>query len=153
VLHLFIYRIFLLFIIILTSFNLSNLASAETLADGNYTGAYRVTKVHAHNKDSKVGDTGVFEFIIKDNKIIKIFDYDDADFNKAKTRYKFSIDPETGVVDGYARQLRNFNNPPITLNIYLKGKFIGKRFAGEATVNVTRPINFIAEKLVFESIE
>jgi len=125
---------------------------AGVIADGIYTGAYKVVFVGMHNKDSKVGDTGVFEFIVKDNKIVQIHDYDDESFNKAKSKYYLEIDEQTGVVDGYVKQIRSFNNPPVTLKIHLDGKFINNKFAGEALVQVIDPINFRAERLVFENL-
>jgi len=130
---------------------MSNVANA--LENGNYTGAYKTTYVAAENKDSKVGDTGVFEFVVEDNKIIKIHDYDDNNWNRAKTKYYFTINNDTGEVDGHAVQQRSFNNPPITLMLLLKGKFIGKKFAGEADIRITSPINIRAERLVFESMD
>ena len=125
---------------------------AGMIADGNYTGAYKVVFVGMHNKDSKVGDTGVFEFIVKDNKIVQIHDYDDENFNKAKSKYYLEIDEQTGVIDGYFKQITRFNGQNITLKIYLDGKFIDNQFAGEALVQVIHPINARLERLVFESL-
>jgi len=126
---------------------------AGVVADGIYTGAYKVVFVGMHNKDSKVGDTGVFEFIVEDNNIIQIHDYDDESFNKAKSKYYLDIDEDTGVVDGYVKQIRPFSNPPVTLKIHLDGKFINNKFAGEALVQVIDPINARIERLVFESLD
>jgi len=125
---------------------------AGMIADGNYTGAYKVVFVGMHNKNSKVGDTGVFEFIVKDNKIVQIHDYDDENFNKAKSKYYLEIDEQTGVIDGYFKQITRFNGQNITLKIYLDGKFINNQFAGEALVQVVDPINARLERLVFESL-
>jgi len=125
---------------------------AGMIADGIYTGAYKVVFVGMHNKDSKVGDTGVFEFIVKDNKIVQIHDYDDENFNKAKSKYYLEIDEQTGVIDGYFKQITRFNGQNITLKIYLDGKFINNQFAGEALVQVVDPINARLERLVFESL-
>ena len=125
---------------------------AGMIADGIYTGAYKVVFVGMHNKDSKVGDTGVFEFIVKDNKIVQIHDYDDENFNKAKSKYYLEIDEQTGVIDGYFKQITRFNGQNITLKIYLDGKFINNQFAGEALVQVVDPINAKLERLVFESL-
>lgn len=125
---------------------------AGVIADGIYTGAYKVVFVGMHNKDSKVGDTGVFEFIVKDNKIVQIHDYDDENFNKAKSKYYLEIDEQTGVIDGYFKQITRFNGQNITLKIYLDGKFIDNQFAGEALVQVIDPINARLERLVFESL-
>ena len=125
---------------------------AGVIADGIYTGAYKVVFVGMHNKDSKVGDTGVFEFIVKDNKIVQIHDYDDESFNKAKSKYYLEIDEQTGVIDGYFKQITRFNGQNITLKIYLDGKFINNQFAGEALVQVIDPINAKLERLVFESL-
>ena len=125
---------------------------AGVIADGIYTGAYKVVFVGMHNKDSKVGDTGVFEFIVKDNKIVQIHDYDDENFNKAKSKYYLEIDEQTGVIDGYFKQITRFNGQNITLKIYLDGKFINNQFAGEALVQVVDPINAKLERLVFESL-
>jgi len=125
---------------------------AGVIADGIYTGAYKVVFVGMHNKDSKVGDTGVFEFIVKDNKIVQIHDYDDESFNKAKSKYYLEIDEQTGVIDGYFKQITRFNGQNITLKIYLDGKFIDNQFAGEALVQVIDPINAKLERLVFESL-
>ena len=125
---------------------------AGVIADGIYTGAYKVVFVGMHNKDSKVGDTGVFEFIVKDNKIVQIHDYDDENFNKAKSKYYLEIDEQTGVIDGYFKQITRFNGQNITLKIYLDGKFINNQFAGEALVQVVDPINARLERLVFESL-
>jgi hypothetical protein len=125
---------------------------AGVIADGIYTGAYKVVFVGMHNKDSKVGDTGVFEFIVKDNKIVQIHDYDDENFNKAKSKYYLEIDEQTGVIDGYFKQITRFNGQNITLKIYLDGKFIDNQFAGEALVQVIDPINAKLERLVFESL-
>ena len=124
---------------------------AGIVADGIYTGAYKVTFVGQYNQDSKIGDTGVFEFLVKDNKIIKIHDYDDESFNQAKSKYYIDIDEKTGVVDGYLRQTR-LTDGLVILKIRLKGKFINQMFAGEAKVQVSSPVNFTAEKLVFESL-
>lgn len=126
---------------------------AGVISDGAYTGAYRVTFVGMHNKDSKTGDTGVFEFIVKDNKIIQVHDYDDESFNKAKSKYYLDIDEETGVIDGYFTQSRRFNGENIALKIHLDGKFINNKFAGEALVQLIRPINARLERLVFESLD
>ena len=65
--------------------------------------------------------------------------------------FNMDIDEETGVVDGYLRQYR-YTDGGVVLKVRLKGKFINKRFAGEAKVQVISPINFTAEKLVFESL-
>ena len=125
---------------------------AGIIADGIYTGAYKVVFVGMHNMDSKVGDTGVFEFIVKDNKIVQIHDYDDESFNKAKSKYYLEIDEQTGVIDGYFKQITRFNGQNITLKIYFDGKFINNQFAGEALVQVIDPINAKLERLVFESL-
>ena len=48
---------------------------AFALDDGVYSGVYKLFYAHSES-DSKKGDKGVFEFTIKNNKVVKLFAYD-----------------------------------------------------------------------------
>ena len=91
----------------------------------------------------------------KSLKVGSIIDIEILDSNGDTVYSEFidyiDIDEKTGVIDGYLRQTR-LTDGLVILKIRLKGKFINKMFAGEAKVQVTSPVNFTAEKLVFESL-
>ena len=63
-----------------------------------------------HASDSKKGDTGIFEFTIKENKVVKIFTPDIRGWKNFQIDYFFNInesnDELTGKIDV---EINNFN--------------------------------------------
>ena len=126
---------------------------AFAIDDGVYTGIYKIIYAHG-DSDSKKGDSGVFEFTIKNDKVVKLFAYDDPNWKLYGIKPNFKINPDTNELSGYA----SGNDPTrggynITFNINMKGIFIDKKFAGEGNVELTSPESFILEKFIFESVD
>ena len=99
--------------------------------DGVYTGVYKTIYAHG-DSDSKKGDSGVFEFTIKNDKVVKLFAYDDPNWKFYGIKPNFKINPNTNELSGYA----SGNDPTrggynVTFKINTKGIFIDKKFAGE----------------------
>ena len=118
------------------------------LGDGIYTGLYKM--IYAHSKtESKKGDQGVFEFTIKNNKVVKFFAYDYPNFNSYRIKTKFVINSETNELTGYATGYGS----NVRFKINMKGIFIGKKFAGEGNTVLTSPHSLVLEKFIFESID
>lgn len=123
---------------------------AYALNDGVYTGVY--TTIYAHtDSDSRKGDKGVFEFTVKNNKILKLFAYDDPNWKFYGIKPNFTLDPKTNELKGFASG--NDLRSSARFKINMRGVFIGKKFAGEGNVEVTSPHSLIFEKFVFESID
>ena len=70
---------FILKILVLCFFNILLFSKVFALDNGVYTGVYKIFYAHP-DSDSRKGDKGVFEFTIKDNKVIKLFEYDDPNW-------------------------------------------------------------------------
>ena len=119
------------------------------LDDGVYTGVYNTFYAHP-DTDSRKGDKGVFEFTIKNNKVLKLFAYDYPNWKFYSIRPNFTIDPKTNELRGFAYGSDTRRNARFKIN--MNGVFIGKKFAGEGNVELTSPASFILEKFVFESI-
>ena len=64
------FKVFTPFLILLC-FLFSNLKIVFAIDDGIYTGVFKMTYGHGLST-SKKGDTGIFEFYVKNNKISKI---------------------------------------------------------------------------------
>ena len=119
------------------------------LDDGIYTGVYNTFYAHPES-DSKKGDKGVFEFTVKNNKILKLFAYDYPNWKFFKIKPNFTIDPKTDELRGFASGSDIARNAIFKIN--MRGIFIGKKFAGEGNVELTSPYSLIIEKFVFESV-
>ena len=140
------FLIFLLFSIFLFQ-------KAFSIDDGVYTGVYKTIYAHG-DSDSKKGDSGVFEFTVKNNEVLKLFAYDDPNWKFYGIKPNFKINPNTNELSGYA----SGNDPTrggyiIQFKINMKGIFIDKKFAGEGNVELTSPESFILEKFIFESVD
>ena len=123
------------------------------IGDGVYTGVYKTIYAHG-DSDSNKGDSGVFEFTIKNDKVVKLFAYDDPNLKFYGIKPNFKINPNTNELSGYA----SGNDPTrggynVTFKINMKGIFIDKKFAGEGNVELTSPESFILEKFIFESVD
>ena len=139
-------------IIVLFFFLLSlifNLRTAFAIDDGIYTGVFKMTYGHGHST-SKRGDTGIFEFHISNNKIIKITTPDISGWNRNAIRYFFKINPESNELVGHC-SVSDSNNGS-TYDVILKGIFMDKKFAGEGKVMATSPESVLLNKFVFEDI-
>ena len=76
-------KIFLILIII--SFHKSVIA----VENGTYIGVWKITYSHADSNNKK-GDSGIFEFTIKDNKVIKLYTPDVPNWDLYKLKYSFN---------------------------------------------------------------
>ena len=123
----------------------------QTLAveDGKYIGAWKTTYAHSESTSAK-GDTGIFEFTIQDNKIVKIFTPDDPNLESFKLKYFYKINPKTNELHGYALGYDASTSSRFRIN--LKGVFVNNKFAGEGNTELM-PESLIIDKFVFESIE
>lgn len=128
------------------------LSKAFALDDGVYTGVFKVFYAHP-DSDARKGDKGVFEFTVKNNKVINLFAYDDPNWKLYGIKTNFIINPQTKELKGYASGSDPFRGAPVRFNINMKGIFVGNKFAGEGNVELTSPSSFILEKFIFESIE
>lgn len=72
------------------------------LDDGKYTGVWKTTFANCESTAVK-GDSGIFEFNIKDNKVIKIIRPDDSNWDKYKIKYFFKNNQETIELSGYCQ--------------------------------------------------
>ncbi len=127
----------------------SSLKTASAIDDGIYTGVFKMIYGHGHST-SKKGDTGVFEFHITNNKILKIKTPDIVGWNRNAIRYFFKINSTTNELSGYCSVSDASNGS--TYNVELKGIFINKKFAGEGKVMATSPESVLLNKFVFEDI-
>ena len=143
---------FILKILVLCFFNILLYSKVFALDNGVYTGVYKIFYAHP-DSDSRKGDKGVFEFTIKDNKVIKLFEYDDPNWKLYGIKTNFIINPETNELKGYASGSDTSASVSIRFNINMKGVFVGNKFAGEGDVEITSPDSLILEKFVFESID
>ena len=135
----------ILFIIIISLFFYHQVMAID---DGKYIGAWKTTYAHSESSSIK-GDTGIFEFTIKDNKVVKIITPDDPNWESYKLRYFLDINPKTNELTGYASGYDSSSS--VRFKINLKGVFINKKFAGEGNTELI-PESEIMEKFVFESI-
>ena len=117
--------------------------------DGIYIGAFKMTYGHGYSS-SKKGDTGVFTFDVKSNKVIKITTPDVEGWNRNAIRYFFKINPETGELDGYC-SVSDSNGS--TYDVKMEGLFIKNKFAGEGKVIGTYPESVLLNKFIFENID
>ena len=134
-------------IFILCSF--ASLRFASAIDDGIYTGVFKMIYGHGHST-SKKGDTGIFEFHISNNKIVKIKTPDISGWNRNAIRYFFKVNSETNELSGYCSVSDASNGS--TYDVELKGIFINKKFAGEGKVMATSPESVLLNKFVFEDI-
>ena len=125
-------------------------SKAFAVEDGIYTGIYKIVYAHGESS-SKKNDTGVFEFTIRGNKVIKLFAFDDPNWKYYNLRYFYKIDPKTNELTGFSKG----NDPQSggTFKINMKGVFVGKKFAGKGNVELTSPDSLIFEKFIFESLD
>ena len=126
-----------------------NLKIVFAIEDGIYTGVFKMIYGHGLST-SKKGDTGIFEFHIKNNKILKIKTPDIQSWNRNSIRYYFKINAKSNVLKGYCSVSDSSNGS--TYDVELKGIFINKKFAGEGNVKLTSPENFILEKFILIQI-
>ena len=144
---------FILKFLIFCLFNILLFHKAFAIDDGVYTGVYKTIYAHG-DSDSKKGDSGVFEFTIKNDKVVKLFAYDDPNWKFYGIKPNFKINPNTNELSGYA----SGNDPTrgsynVRFKINMKGIFIDKKFAGEGNVELTSPESLILEKFIFESLD
>ena len=118
--------------------------------NGVYTGVYKIIYAHPES-GSKKGDSGVFEFTIKNDKVTKLFAYDDPNWKFYGIKPNFKINPNTNELSGYASGSEPIRGGSFKIN--MKGIFIDKKFAGEGNVELTSPASFIVEKFIFESVD
>ena len=119
--------------------------------NGKYIGVFKMTYCH-HASDSKKGDTGIFEFTIKENKVVKIFTPDIRGWKNFQIDYFFNINESNDELTGYANVISIRSGTHINFKLKMNGLFIGKKFAGEGSVLVTSPDNFLLDKFVFENL-
>ena len=143
---------FILYFFIFCLFSILLFYKAFALDNGVYTGVYKTFYAHSES-DSRKGDKGVFEFTIKNNKVVKLFAYDDPNWKLYGIRPNFKINPKTNELKGYATGSDPTRGSPVRFKINMKGIFIEKKFAGEGNVELTSPDSFILEKFIFESID
>lgn len=118
--------------------------------DGIYTGVWKITYSHT-DSDNNNGDTGIFEFTIKDNKVIKLNTPDVPNWNLYRLKYFFNINNETNELSKYASGYDPSHG--VRFKINMKGIFIDKKFAGSGNFQLTSPQNLILDKFTFESID
>ena len=143
---------FFLKFLVLCFFNILTFNKLLALDDGVYTGVYKVFYAHS-DSDSRKGDKGVFEFKIKDNKVVNLFAFDEPNWKFYGIKTNFIINPKNNELSGYAIGTDPFRGAPVRFKINMKGIFVGNKFAGEGNVEITSPDNFILEKFIFESID
>ena len=141
---------FILKFLLFFMFNFIFYHKAFALDDGVYTGLFKIVYAHGESSSRK-NDKGVFEFTIKDNKVIKLFAYDDPNWKFYNLRYFYKIDPKTNELSGFSKG----NDPQSggTFKINMKGVFVGRKFAGKGNVELTSPDSLIFEKFIFESLD
>lgn len=118
------------------------------LDDGKYIGVWKTTYAHSESTAVKV-DTGIFEFDIKDNEVIKILSPDDPHWDKYNLKYFFKINEKTDELSGYCKGYDPVSR--LRFKVNLKGVFIDKKFAGEENTLLIK-YNEIMDKFIFESI-
>ena len=126
-----------------------NLKNAFAVEDGIYTGVFKMIYGHGLST-SKKGDTGIFEFHIKNNQILKIKTPDIQGWNRNAIRYFFKINAKSNELKGYCSVTDASNGS--TYDVELKGIFINNKFAGEGKVMATSPESVLLNKFVFEDI-
>ena len=131
---------------------LSSQAQAD-LKDGIYTGVYKVVWSHPNN-DSKVGDKGGFNFVIKENRVIDLNDAEDSPINAAKIRSEIVIDQ--GRMKGAAFLDFFEGGDSITAKFSVDGVVADGSFSGKAdisiiSVNSQMMGDLLLEKMLFES--
>ena len=141
---------FILKFLIFCLFSILLFQKGFAIDDGVYTGVYKTIYAHGES-DRKKGDSGVFEFTIKNNKVIKLFAYDDPKWKFYGIKPNFKINPDTNELSGYASGSEPIRGGSFKIN--MKGIFIDKKFAGEGNVELTSPTSFIVEKFIFESVD
>ncbi len=135
------------FVIIIFIF--SYITSVFGIDDGKYVGAFKMTYGHGQST-SKKGDTGIFTFHIKNNKIYKVTTPDVEGWNRNAIHYKFKINPSSNELDGYC-SVSDTNGS--NYDVYMKGIFIENNFAGEGKVIATSPESVLLNKFIFENIQ
>ena len=119
------------------------------LDDGKYTGVWKTTFANCESTAVK-GDTGIFVFNIKDNKVIKIISPDDPNWDKYKIKYFFKNNQETIELSGYCQGFDHITR--LRFKVNLKGVFINKKFAGEGNTLLIK-YNEIVKKIIFEKLK
>ena len=140
------YNYLKIFLILIT---ISFHKSVYAVEDGIYIGVWKITYSHADSDNNK-GDSGIFEFTIKDNKVIKLYTPDVPNWDLYKLKYSFNINKETNELTKYASGYDPSHG--VRFKINMKGIFIDKKFAGSGNFQLTSPDNFILDKFIFESI-
>ena len=134
-------------VITLTMFGF--MKSVLGIDDGKYVGAFKMTYGHGQST-SKKGDTGIFTFHIKNNKIYKVTTPDVKGWNRNAIHYKFKINPSSNELNGYC-SVSDTNGS--RYDVYMKGIFIENKFAGEGKVIATFPDSVLLNKFIFENIQ
>ena len=115
---------FFLNFLVLCFFNVFFLyVKVVALDEGVYTGIYKVFYAHP-DSDARKGDKGVFEFKIKDDKVINLFAYDEPNWKLYGIRTSFKINPETNELEGYASGSDPSGSVPVRFKINMKGVFV-----------------------------
>lgn len=110
---------------------------ANAVEDGAYAGFYKVTFAHPDTGE-RTGDTGELIFVIQDSEIVDI-QYSEDGFVKGKIKYKLKINEKTGQLKGYfTERNRREGGNIVSLRWQMKGVFVDKYFAGNASVYVTQ---------------
>lgn len=123
------------------------------LADGIYTGVYKVVWVGG-DTDSKVGDSSVFNFEIKDNKVVDINGPKGDVINSAKIRSEIVINEDR--LEGAAYIDFVDSGYPITIKFQVDGLVADQSFIGKAAISLIAVNNQmmgdqVIEKMIFES--
>ena len=129
--------------------SICNMKTAVSIENGIYTGVFKMIYGHGLSTSQK-GDTGIFEFHIKNNKILKINTPDIQGWNRNAIRYFFKINAKSNELKGYCSVTDASNGS--TYDVELKGIFINKKFAGEGKVMATSPESVLLNKFIFEDI-
>ena len=123
-------------IVVLVGFSIPSF-TAYAVEDGAYAGFYQVTFAVPETGEQR-GNTGELVFVIEENKIVDI-QYSEDDFVKGKVKYKLKINEKTGQLKGYFTERgRRHNGDIINLRWQMKGVFVDRYFAGEATIYLTQ---------------
>lgn len=131
---------------------LSSQAQAS-LKDGIYTGVYKVIWSHPNN-DSKVGDKGGFNFVIKGNKVIDLNDAEDDPINAAKIRSEILIADDKMSGAAFLDFLEGGDSITAKFavdGLVADGAFIGKAEISIISVNGQVMGDIVFEKMLFES--
>ena len=141
-------------IALLLCFLIFSSQAQASLKDGIYTGVYKVVWSHPNN-DSKVGDRGEFNFVIKENRVVDLNDLEDSPINAAKIRSDIQI--KDGRMKGAAfLDFLEDSGEAITAKFAVDGVVADGAFIGKAEISIIAVNNqvmgdIIIEKMLFES--